>query len=200
VNTIQSWDEESDSAKVPSRIQFNGQVPVAWGFDLEDSETTFEWFKLILDYENLAPEIRSSTRVRRTYQKLRDWSKGDPTTAATTVTAHYLRLLWRHAITTIQDKEGQSWVDGVVCKVVITRPAIWGDKALDRTRRAAKWAILRDHAPFKSVSIDTISEPEAAAQAMLQAPAIAERPDVTGVSCSKLYIKPFPILTQGPSS
>ncbi|KAF2258543.1 hypothetical protein CC78DRAFT_621736 [Lojkania enalia] len=179
VHTVQSWDDDTDSAKVPSRIQFDGRVPIAWGFGLEESRTTFEWFKLILDYENLPLEIQSSQRVQQAHNKLAQWSGEDPTKAAVKVTARYLRMLWKHAIAVIRNQEGQTWIDGMSCKVVITRPAIWSNKASARTRKAAEWAILREQGPFASIDMQMISEPEAAAQAILQAPAVARRPDVT---------------------
>ncbi|KAF2735587.1 hypothetical protein EJ04DRAFT_511695 [Polyplosphaeria fusca] len=171
VNTIVSWNNSSGSAKVPSKIQFNGWEPVDWGFEVEDSVTTFSWFKLILDYEELPREIKNSDRVQETYGKLREWARdwyeGDPLKAAERVAAKYLKMLWRHAITVIRDK-GLSWIEDTHCKVVITRPAIWSPRATLRTRTAAEEAIRSDTSPFRSVSISTITEPEAAAQAVLQ--------------------------------
>jgi hypothetical protein len=112
---------------------------------VEETETTFEWFKLMLDYKALPPAIKSSRRVQQIHNKLRDWYEGDPSKAAVKVTAHNLQFLWLHAIKVIVNKEGQSWVEGMPCKVVITRPAIWSQKASTETQRAAEWAISSRH-------------------------------------------------------
>jgi molecular chaperone DnaK (HSP70) len=171
---------------VPSQIQYNGRDAVAWGFGLDETETTFEWFKLILDYENLPQEIQSSKRVQKVYQRLRAWREkywhdDDVPKAAVKVTTDYLRKLWRHGINAIQKKQGQTWMKGVPCRVVITKPAIWSQKASSRTQEAAEQAILEDHGPFDSISVTMIAEPEAAAQAILQDPDVTERPDLTKV-------------------
>ncbi|KAF2463832.1 uncharacterized protein BDR25DRAFT_297413 [Lindgomyces ingoldianus] len=180
VYQIQTWDN-IDSAKVPTRIQYANDQPVAWGFAAKDSVTTFEWFKLLLDYENLPLGVRTSQHVQRTLARLEGWSgyQGNPVKAAMKVTRHYLARLWRHGIEMIQDQYGQTWADGASCKVVITRPAIWSQKASARTRKVAKKSILSDYSPFESVSISMISEPEAAAQAVLLAPTVRNRPDIT---------------------
>lgn len=183
VYPINTWDN-IESPKVPTRIQYVDDQPVAWGFEATDSLTTFEWFKLLLDYENLSPSVKTSQHVQRTLERLEGWSgyRGNPVKAAMKVSKHYLARLWRHGIQMIQDQYGQTWADGASCKVVITRPAIWSQKASDRTRRVAEKAIHSDYSPFASVSISMISEPEAAAQAVLLAPTVRYRPDITRVS------------------
>ncbi|KAJ4301514.1 hypothetical protein N0V90_003607 [Kalmusia sp. IMI 367209] len=187
VHTIRSWGNDDDSVKVPSKIQYKGGKPIAWGFETQESSTTFSWFKLLLDYENLPAEVKSSRRVKIVHDKLRNWYSNDPAEAAVKVTTDYLELLWRHAVEIIVNQEGQTWIHGMPCKVVITRPAIWSQKASARTKRAAKLAILRNKFSFESVSVTMISEPEAAAQAVLQAPSVVKRPDVTEVCPVDLF-------------
>lgn len=183
IHTIQSWDDESGSAKVPTKIQYDNNKPSAWGYTTEDSATTFGWFKLVLDYESLPPGIKSSPHVQDIHEKLRAWPlcRNNPAKAAMKATTDYLRLLWRHAIEVILKQRGHTWAHGMPCKVVITRPAIWSQKATSRTRKAAEKAIVANCEPFESVTLSLVSEPEAAAHAVLQAPDIALRPDLTQV-------------------
>lgn len=177
VRTIQSW---AGDVKVPTKIQYKSNE-VVWGSEAEDSATTFSWFKLMLDYEHLPPAIKTSQRVQETREKLKDWSmrRSNPIKSASKVTQDYLEQLWLYAVKTIHEHEGQTWARGMPCKVVITRPAIWSQKASSRTRQAAEKAIMPHRGPFESVDISMISEPEAAAQAVLQAPTVAQRRDLT---------------------
>ncbi|KAF2108803.1 hypothetical protein BDV96DRAFT_692313 [Lophiotrema nucula] len=181
-NASESLGTES-SAKVPSRIQYNGRKPTAWGFGLDNGEDTYEWFKLLLDYENLPPEIKASDRVKYTYRKLKMWattySNGDALAAAVKFTSDYLRLVWSHALSVIRDQKGQTWTDGVPCKIIVSRPAIWTQLGSDRTKIAVEEAIRKSAHRCSEIEITMISEPEAAAQTMLQSPTITLRPDLT---------------------
>ncbi|KAH8725385.1 hypothetical protein GQ44DRAFT_826515 [Phaeosphaeriaceae sp. PMI808] len=180
VHTIQSWDDVG-SAKVPTRMQYKDDNSTAWGFEAENTATTFDWFKLILDYENLPLETQTSQRVQQAYNKLKEWPRyrGNPIKSAMRVSVDYIQRIWRHAVNTILEEEGQTWAHGMPCKVIITRPAIWSQKASLRTRNIAEKAIKQHNSPFESIDISMVSEPEAAAQAVLQAPTIARRPDLT---------------------
>jgi hypothetical protein len=184
IRTITTWDMDSDSDKVPSKIQYGGDESTTWGYAAEDGATTFAWFKLMLDYESLPENIKNSARVQEIHSKLACWSLscGDPIKDAIKVTVDYLSLLWRHAIRIIFEEHGQSWAIGMPCKVIITRPAIWTQKASARTQKVAEDAILPNAQDFESVTISMISEPEAAAHAVLQAPSVAQRPELTHVS------------------
>lgn len=168
---------------MPTKIQYKGSTPVTWGFGTEESPTTFTWFKLILDYDNLPQNVKDCERVKSIHGKLRDWnpSKGSVGKAVMKVTTDYLTMLWRHAVDAIIKKHGQSWAQGMPCKVIITRPAIWSQKATSDTHTAARKAIRPNYSPFGSVDISLVSEPEAAAHAVLQAPEVRQRPDVTKV-------------------
>lgn len=157
--------------------------PTAWGYAAESGPTTFAWFKLLLDYEALPKNIRNSARVQETCDKLADWSLscGDSVEDAMKVAVDYLKLLWQHALKVILHEHGQTWAIGMACKVVITRPAIWTQKASTRTQRVADDAILPNASDFESVAISLVSEPEAAAHAVLHAPSISQRPGLTHV-------------------
>lgn len=181
VRTIKTWDDDSSSAKVPSRIQYIDGVPTEWGYAAEDGPTTFAWFKLMLDYEALPTNIKDSTRVQEIYAKFRCWSLscGDPVQDAMKVTVDYIKLLWKHALEIILYEHSQTWAIGMACKVVITRPAIWSQKASARTQQVAEEAILPNAQDFESVTISLISEPEAAAHAVLHDPSVAQRPSLT---------------------
>lgn len=180
---MKSWESDVGSAKVPTKIQYNDDGPHAWGFAAEDSATTFTWFKLVLDYDNLPKSVRGCERVKNVHNKLRTWPecRGNIAKAVMKVTTDYLRLLWQYAIKVILTQRGHNWADGMPCRVVITRPAIWSQKATSDTLKAAEKAILPNYEPFESVSISLVSEPEAAAHAVLQAPEISWRPDLTEV-------------------
>lgn len=140
----------------------------------------------MLDYENLPSDIKDSPRVQHTYRMLQDPHRGfhNAVEGAMSVTVDYLEKLWCHAYKMILEKEGQSWICGMSCKVVITRPAIWSLKASARTREAAERAISRNLGDIKSIDVSLVSEPEAAAHAVLQDPSIAMRRDLTKVDPS----------------
>ena len=193
VRQILSWAAASNgsnlniaSAKVPSKIRYRRGKPYAWGFNLEDTDTfdniTFDWFKLILDYDELPGGIKASRRVQSTYAKLRKYGNGDPIETAVQVTADYLRLLWNNVLEAIQEEMGQGWIDGLLCKVVITKPAIWSQEACSRTEQAARMAIIPNKRPFRRIDLELIAEPEAAAHAVLGAPEVILRPDLTKVT------------------
>ncbi|KAH7385573.1 hypothetical protein DE146DRAFT_759800 [Phaeosphaeria sp. MPI-PUGE-AT-0046c] len=181
VRTIKTWDDDRGSDKVPSIISYVDGDPATWGYSAEDGPTTFAWFKLLLDYEALPENIKNSARVQDVYSKLSGWSSSckDPIQDAMKVAVDYLRFLWKHALKVILHEHGQTWAIGMACKVVITRPAIWTQKASARTQRVAEDAILPNAQDFESVTISLISEPEAAAHAVLHAPSVAQRPSHT---------------------
>lgn len=141
---------------------------------MENDATTFEWFKLILDWDMLPTSIKESPRVQSVYNRLATWG-GDPIHAAEKATVDYLRLLWRCATKQIFDTLGSAWPEGRSCRVVVTKPAIWSQEASNRTQRCAEVAIVPDQKLFHYVNIMTVSEPEAAAQAVLQAPTMVHR-------------------------
>ena len=93
-----------------------------------------------------------------------------------------LNMMWAHVIKIIRQENGLRWIDDVYCKVIITRPEIWSQIAGDRTRKAAEWSIQGNKKPFRSFEITVISEPEAAAQAMLLDPAYVNRDDIPGLT------------------
>ena len=145
----------------------------------------------MLDYEELPPNIKNSVRVREIYNKLAnrcprsedlDYRDQAAIQAAMQVTRDYLELLWNHALTVILNGYSQSWALGMHCKVNITKPAIWSQKASARTQKVAEDAILPNAQDFESVTISLVSEPGAAAYAVLQAPSVTKRPDLTHVS------------------
>jgi len=80
-------------------------------------------------------------------------------------------------------KEGRQFFHDLPCKVVLTKPAIWSPQACFRTRNAAKRAISRNLEPFgRLLALELVSEPEAAALAVLNTPVITQRPDIIEVS------------------
>lgn len=176
--------------KVPTRIRYCRNRPASealWGWNLDEedteNETTFEWFKLILNYEDLEDQVRNSDRVQRTYKKLeRRYGREHVMDGAVTVTTEYLEKLWRNGIEALERSQPPGWFVGMPCKVVLTKPAIWSERACDRTVRAARRAIARHPGPFREIApLELISEPEAAASAVLAAPSFTLRPDIVRV-------------------
>ena len=159
----------------------------SWGFNLDEEATkeatTFEWFELILNYEDLKADVKESPRVRSVYNKLQKFSRSNPVEAAVKVTTDYLQMLWESALEAISLEMGPTWTKGLDCKVILTKPAIWSNLACERTEFTARRAInTSNQQPFRQISIQLISEPEAAAQTVLSSLEITKRPDMTKVS------------------
>lgn len=188
VQSIKKWPKDrGGSVKVPTRIQYGvHSEPVAWGFEARESATTFEWFKLLLDYDShdMPMDIKNSPRVQTARHMLEVWppSEGNALRGAELVTRDYIQLLWRHVVHYILETKGQTWARNMACKVVVTRPAIWSQKASARTETAVKRAITGHSGEFRSVAISLVSEPEAAAHAVLRDPTVSKRPDLHNVS------------------
>jgi hypothetical protein len=168
-----------DSAKVPTAIRYYSDGTRSWGFNL--GEAALEWFKLILNYEELPPEIKSSDQIKKIYNLLERCGNGNVIETAIQVTADYLNHLWNHAVERIEQAKSASFVKGTPCRVVLTVPAIWGHQASDRMKQAAERAGILNRKRFGETSLELVSEPEAAAQAVLGAPDITQRPDITKV-------------------
>jgi len=179
--------------KVPTRMRYrrdNYATCKSWGFDAQkpdsQEEMSIEWFKLILDYEALDDKVKDAKRVKDTYRKLQSMSNDDPTVTATRVASEYLRVLWDKALLDIRKRlPTKDFMESLTCKVMLTKPAIWSQRGCARTNNAIKAAIIpgqNPRGPFRKISIDLVSEPEAAAHAILSSPVITERPDIIKAS------------------
>lgn len=98
--------------------------------------------------------IKQSTKLLEVVNKTPEQVAGD-----------YLGLLWAYTKEDICRCHGNDWEEIYSLSVVLTVPAIWSAVAKDRTLSAAKAAGLPHN-------ILLVTEPEAAALAVLQAKAI----------------------------
>lgn len=78
------------------------------------------------------------------------------------ITTDYLRALWSHALTHLNDKIGTYLLDNLQIKLVVTIPAIWDHQAQELTKAAAKAAGMLNRR--KPTTLELCSEPEAAAR------------------------------------
>jgi molecular chaperone DnaK (HSP70) len=148
---------------VPTAISYTDGKPNNWGYNVELTEkNSFKWFKILLDPEhklrNKAEPVVASSSLLASLKK-----------TAEDVAADYLRLIWEYTRDDIRRMKGDDWETMYTVKAVLTVPAIWSPAAKDRTEKVARAAGLP-----KNISL--VSEPEAAALAVMQARDDAEEP------------------------
>jgi hypothetical protein len=69
--------------------------------------------------------------------------------SAVDVVADYLRRLWGHAISILQNSFGAVFMDNTQIKLILTVPALWDHSAQELTRKAAERAGITDRAKIK---------------------------------------------------
>ena len=161
IRVINDWPnpraENATSDKVPTSISYLDGVPDNWGYQTVAGERTFKWFKILLEpnhkYKSEVEHVRTSTELLEVINKTAEQVAGD-----------YLGLLWKYTKDDIARHQGDDWEEIHSLEVVLTVPAIWSAVAKEKTLRAAKAAGLPDN-------ILLVTEPEAAALAVLQAKA-----------------------------
>ncbi|KAI3391282.1 hypothetical protein diail_7641 [Diaporthe ilicicola] len=143
------------SDKVPTTLRRFGNDELQWGFLIEPDASSAEilqWFKLKLDDRaqvvDFIPENISAYSERKTNEVITD----------------YLSLLGAHLRLNLTESIGADQIKDYEWKYVLTVPAIWSERATERTKRAFQDAMeLRG-----TRDITVISEPEAAALSVLQ--------------------------------
>ena len=157
VRLINDWPKSNSSIenteKVPTTISYEGNKPHHWGYNVDDREKSFKWFKLLLDPGHSADRpahLDSSVALLQSLNKSPDQ-----------VAADYLRQIWEYTINDIERAQGEGWRSRHSLRVVLTVPAIWSPAAKDRTLRAAQAAGFPDN-------LNLVSEPEAAALRVLR--------------------------------
>ncbi|KAL1860361.1 hypothetical protein Daus18300_009274 [Diaporthe australafricana] len=142
------------SEKVPTKLRRVGNDEIQWGFlvppDAPNAEV-LHWFKLRLDdrasVASLIPENIRALNERK----------------ADEVICDYLSLLGSHLRRNLANQLGTVLVDDYELKYVLTVPAIWSERATERTKRA-----FQDAMELRAArDITVISEPEAAAISVL---------------------------------
>ncbi|KAF2835264.1 actin-like ATPase domain-containing protein [Patellaria atrata CBS 101060] len=166
INVITNWKTalnfNADNAKAPTEICYSGSE-IFWGYDIAPEDEPLRWFKLLLvDEADLQPEVRNAPQILRARQLLQKLGKN-----VVDVVADYLRLLWQHAIESIERERGKTSVNGLPFKVVVTLPAIWKPNSQNRMHEAARKAGILDDRLCGDTQLQFVPEPEAAALATL---------------------------------
>lgn len=159
VRVINDWPNPSStvesSDKVPTIISYQNGKVAQWGFSVDSvRKDSFRWIKLLLDPKNLVG--RTSEAVLTSIKLLSTLNK-----RAEDVAADYLGMIWKYTQEDIQKVRGDDWESIYTLKVVLTVPAIWSAAAKDKTLKIARKAGLPQN-------IDLVTEPEAAALAVLK--------------------------------
>lgn len=139
-----------------------GQVG-SWGYDTLRQSRDVRWFKLLLlDEKDVPNYVRRSAHFReaREYQYDR---KKDPID----MVASFLKRLWEHSLGQIIKELGDDTVGRSKFHIVITVPAIWQPYAQERMRQAAEKAGLLVQRGCGETRLSLVSEPEAAALAIV---------------------------------
>ncbi|KAI0023286.1 hypothetical protein F4780DRAFT_777062 [Xylariomycetidae sp. FL0641] len=157
------YARNSDRQKVPSRISYDDEGRITWGYNIPADAEPIQWFKLLLlKSDDLPSHLRGSPHVEYARAKL---DKLDKT--AVQVVGDYLKQLWKHIMEEIETEKGCFLIRRAQIRVVMTVPAIWKDYARDLMRQAAKDAGILESRPAGETTLSFVSEPEAAALATL---------------------------------
>ncbi|KAF2651441.1 hypothetical protein K491DRAFT_637347 [Lophiostoma macrostomum CBS 122681] len=181
IKIVTKWKSDhaynTDDAKTPTEIVYEepkviyeddadgkrARTITGWGHDIRPEERPLKWFKLCLvDAANLPTHVRDSAQLRQATDKLNSLG-----ISAVEATADYLRKLWTHTIAAIERELGKRAVDGLPFRVIVTVPAMWPPKAMERTERAARKAGILESRLCGETKLDLVPEPEAAALATL---------------------------------
>jgi molecular chaperone DnaK (HSP70) len=161
---ILSWPAHGrEEGKAPTAIYYDDNYEVKWGYDISDEVTPLQWFKLLLlRNEDLPEEVQQSNALLAAKRMLKESGK-----SAVDVIADYLRVLWKHIISTIYKERTQLIIDQMKLHVVLTVPAIWQGYTRQAMREAAKKAGIMDERPSGPTTLSFAPEPEAAAMATM---------------------------------
>lgn len=168
IHTVSDWEGRlpgrATSSKVPTEIAFDdedGGKPY-WGFDIPDhlKEKKIKYIKLFLEPE-ISRKISRLSRLVDLKATRACLEKGDRSPIE--VAGAFIKCLWEHSKRQIIQHKGQAtwnWADKVV---LLTVPAIWSEQAKHNTYMVAFEAGLVS----EDITLQTISEPEAAVVALL---------------------------------
>ena len=161
ITIIKNWPnrvaKNSTSDKVSSSIAYRAGNVDSWGYMIKPDDAnivTLNWIKLLLEPKN--DIYQQEFNARESAQLLAKMGK-----APATAVADYLGQLWTFVKAQIEKNIGGGDLEDThTVHVVLTCPAIWSDKAKDRTLSAAHLAGM----PKTRTSL--VTEPEAAALAV----------------------------------
>ncbi|MCJ1301655.1 hypothetical protein MMC08_004456, partial [Hypocenomyce scalaris] len=134
--------------KVPTVISYDpyNNKSFTWGAQRHKNEI-IEGIKLLLDPDQEQPIYVPQSNTKNELKRL-----GKPPLE---VAADYIGAIYQHARSRIETKVHLDYLHMCQKKFVVSVPAVWSDKAMDTTRKAAKMAGIHP--------ITLIKEPEAAA-------------------------------------
>lgn len=168
MSVVRNWKGElpgnTTSNKVPTLIAYDDDGKPHWGFDIpsELDDATVKWVKLALEPEIHARGTFNDTGIidpdisKRTLERLRH--------GAIEAASDYVRLLWEHVQAQIINEHSQATYNFAEKSVVFSVPAVWSETARHNTYLVAAGAGLAS----PDLNLQTISEPEAAAMAVLK--------------------------------
>jgi molecular chaperone DnaK (HSP70) len=143
-----------NSEKVPSYISYKDGRPQKYGYGVGPQDDAFKWIKILLEpahkFAKAAKPVEKSNELLHTLDKM-----------ATEVVTDYLKYIWEYTLADIRRHTSDDFREIYELKVVLTVPAVWSQSAKDKTLQCARAAGM----PF---SIDLVTEPEAAALAVLK--------------------------------
>jgi len=163
IHVIKNWpnrtSKNSTSDKVSSNIAYRAGEIDSWGYMIKPDDpnlVTLEWIKLLLEPQTDVNDYHKNFNVSDSAQQLAKMRK----TPATAV-ADYLGQLWPFVKAQIEKNVGGGDLEDThIVHIVLTCPAIWSDKAKNRTLNAAYLAGM----PKTRTAL--VTEPEAAALAV----------------------------------
>ncbi|KAI0864076.1 hypothetical protein F4860DRAFT_511446 [Xylaria cubensis] len=162
----------SDRSKVPSKMHYDENGELWWGFKIPAGAKTIEWFKLLLlNDADLQKHMKDSSHLHDARQSLLKLGK-----TPVQLVGEYLRVLWGHVLEQISRAKGKDLINGMPFHVVLTVPAIWTDYARNRMHAAAGLAGIFEHRDAGKTTLSFVSEPEAAAIATM--PELEDRADL----------------------
>ena len=162
---VQDWTGGRNTpAKVPTKILYTNAGDPKCGYEISDTESPLEWFKLLLLNDD---EFPAHIRESKDFDKIKDARKrlNKEGRDEIAVVADYLRYLWRRAEESIKKSRNSTVVNASIYVVVLTHPAIWPAHACQKMRRAAEQAGIADFRRAGPTTLHLVSEPEAAALA-----------------------------------
>jgi molecular chaperone DnaK (HSP70) len=168
VSVVRNWKGElpgnTTSNKVPTLIAYDDDGKAYWGFDIPSKvdDDKIKWLKLLLEPGIHIQEIFNDTDnidcrlSRRTLERLHRHT--------IETASEYVKLLWEHVKAQIISEISQATYNFAEKSVVFSVPAVWSETAKHNTYLVAAGAGLAS----EDLNLQTISEPEAAAMAVLK--------------------------------
>ena len=173
IRVIDEWPFQDGSyRKVPTQIAYarenRDMTENVWGFGIEYKHKSYSWTKLLLDRHVDATSYDDpfiAKHIGAGFMQLPAFR------SAEAVCEDFLREVHDHVMARLNQEINEATMLVTTMEVWITLPAIWSDKAKAATLAAAKSAGFGCR---QGDEIYTISEPEAAALAVIEELTVSE--------------------------